>query len=54
MAKIYEIKGEYQKAIDCSKEIIRIMKEDWDETAGEAVEKPQRNIERLRKKLVKQ
>lgn len=54
MAKIYEILGEYQNAIDCNKEIIRIMKEDWDETAGEAVEKPKREIERLCKKLEKQ
>ncbi len=53
MAQIYEIKGDYKNAIDCYESMIRLLKEEWNETTGEAVDAPQRNIARLRKKLAK-
>ena len=51
MAQIYEIKGDYKEAISCYESIISLMKEEWSETQGEAIDSPKRNIDRLNKKL---
>ena len=51
IAKIYEIRGEYEKAIESYEKMICILKEDWNETQGEGVDEPKRNIARLREKL---
>ena len=51
MAQVYEIKGEYQNAIDCYESVIDLLKNEWNETTGEAVDEPRRNIAGLREKL---
>ena len=51
IAKIYEIRGEYEKAIESYEKVICVLKEDWNETQGEGVDEPKRNIARLREKL---
>ena len=50
-AQVYEIKGEYQSAINCYESVIDLLKNEWNETTGEAVDEPRRNIARLREKL---
>ena len=51
MAQVYEIKGEYQSAIDCYESVIDLLKNEWNETTREAVDEPRRNIAKLREKL---
>lgn len=51
MAQIYELQGRYKEGIECYESVIRLLKEEWNETQGEAVDEPQRNIACLRKKL---
>ncbi len=48
MAQIYEIRGEYQKAIEMQMEILNIMKSDWKELEGEGIDSHLREIERLK------
>lgn len=48
IAHIYEIKKEYEKAIEAWQEVICQLKEEWNITEGEAVDRPNREIIRLR------
>ncbi len=50
MAHIYEIKGDYEKAISMYEAIIEMMKTQWNETEGEGIDLYLREIERLKKK----
>ena len=48
MAQICEIRGDYAGAIAHYERLLDIMRTDWDQTQGEAVDAPRREIERLR------
>lgn len=48
MAQIYELLGNYQEAILCREKEIEILKDDYKIVSGEMVEKPLREIKRLR------
>jgi tetratricopeptide (TPR) repeat protein len=48
IAHIYEITGEYEKAIKAWEELILVLQNEWHITEGEAVDRPRREIERLR------
>ena len=47
MAHIYEILGEKEKAVECYKLRIKMMREEWGIIAGEEVDEVNRSIERL-------
>lgn len=49
MAHIYEILGEKEKAVECYKRMLKIMKEEHGMIAGEEVEKVKQNISKLMK-----
>lgn len=51
IAQICEIRGDYETAIACYEKVIDLMRTDWSEMQGEAIDAPQRNIARLREKL---
>lgn len=48
IAHIYEIMGEYEKAIESWKEVIRAREAEWNIIEGEGVDEPLREIERLK------
>lgn len=50
MAKAYEQLGQYDKAIETMKRVIVLLEEEYGITTGEMVEKPKREIDKLRKK----
>ena len=51
IAQICEIRGDYETAIACYEKVIDLMRTDWSEMQGEAIDAPQRDIARLREKL---
>ncbi|HBY72333.1 MAG TPA: hypothetical protein DEG06_08835 [Lachnospiraceae bacterium] len=53
IAHIYEIMGEYEKAVEAWEELIRELKTEWNITEGEAIDRPVREIARL-KELIKE
>lgn len=53
IAQLYEIQGQYEKAIAFYQKEIEIVREDWNETQGEAIDEPLRNIARLKEKMAK-
>lgn len=52
IAQLYEIQGQYEKAVECYQKEIEIVREDWNETQGEAIDEPLRNIARLKEKMI--
>jgi transcriptional regulator with XRE-family HTH domain len=48
IAHIYEIKGEYDNAITAWEELILVLQDEWNIIEGEAVDRPKREIERLK------
>lgn len=50
MAHIYEILGDKEKALDCYKLQLKMMREEWGIIAGEEVDKVNRNIQKLLEK----
>lgn len=52
IAQLYEIQGQYEKAIEFYQKEIEIVREDWNETQGEAIDEPLRNIARLKEKMI--
>lgn len=52
IAQLYEIQGQYEKAIEFYQKEIEIVREDWNETQGEALDEPLRNIARLKEKMI--
>lgn len=53
IAQLYEIQGQYEKAIEFYQKEIELVREDWNETQGEAIDEPLRNIARLKEKMAK-
>lgn len=53
IAQLYEIQGQYEKAVEFYQKEIEIVREDWNETQGEAIDEPLRNISRLKEKMAK-
>ena len=53
IAQLYEIQGQYEKAMEFYQKEIEIVREDWNETQGEAIDEPLRNIARLKEKMAK-
>ena len=53
IAQLYEIQGQYEKAVEFYQKEIEIVREDWNETQGEAIDEPLRNIARLKEKMAK-
>ena len=53
IAQLYENQGQYEKAIEFYQKEIEIVREDWNETQGEAIDEPLRNIARLKEKMIK-
>ena len=51
IAQICEIRGNYETAIACYEKVIAIEQADWNETQGEAIDAPLRNIARLRERM---
>ena len=51
IAQICEIRGDYETAIACYEKVIELMRTDWSEMQGEAIDAPQRNIARLRERM---
>jgi len=51
LSDLYELTGDISAAIRMQEKIIELMREDWDETEGEAIDAHRREIERLRAKL---
>ena len=51
IAQICEIRGDYETAIACYEKVIDLMRTDWSEMQGEAIDAPQRNIARLRERM---
>lgn len=49
VAKIYEITGDYEKAIETYKRYIGLLEDEWNITEGELVDYPSRQIQRLEK-----
>lgn len=49
IARIYEIIGEYDKAIKSWEQLVTVLKKEWKVLEGEAIDGPQREIERLTK-----
>lgn len=54
IAKIYEIKGDYKKAIEAFERYIQLLENEWNITEGETMDYPKRQIERLNNKQNKQ
>ena len=52
IAQLYEIQRQYEKAIEFYQKEIEIVREDWNETQGEAIDEPLRNIARLKEKMI--
>ncbi len=52
IAQLYEIQGQCEKAIEFYQKEIEIVREDWNETQGEAIDEPLRNIARLKEKMI--
>ena len=52
IAQLYEIQGQYEKAVEFYQKEIEIVREDWNETQGEAIDEPLRNIARLKEKMI--
>ena len=52
IAQLYEIQGQYEKAIEFYQKEIEIVRQDWNETQGEAIDEPLRNIARLKEKMI--
>ena len=52
IAQLYEIQGQYEKAMEFYQKEIEIVREDWNETQGEAIDEPLRNIARLKEKMI--
>lgn len=52
ISHIYEIMGDYEKAVDALEEVIHTLEQEWHITEGEAVDRPHREIARL-KELIK-
>lgn len=48
IAHIYEIMGEYKSAIESWEELIRELETEWNTTEGEAIDRPVREIARLK------
>ena len=53
IAQLYEIQGQYEKAVEFYQKEIEIVRQDWNETQGEAIDEPLRNIARLKEKMIK-
>ena len=53
IAQLYEIQGQYEKAVEFYQKEIEIVREEWNETQGEAIDEPLRNIARLKEKMAK-
>jgi len=53
IAQLYEIQGQYEKAVEFYQKEIEIVRQDWNETQGEAIDEPLRNIARLKEKMAK-
>ena len=53
IAHICEINGQYEKAIRYWEEVVRVLVEEWKVAEGEAVDRPKREINRLREKTGK-
>lgn len=51
IAKIYEIKGDYNKSIETYKRYIQLLKDEWNVTEGEMIDYPNRQIKRLEKEI---
>lgn len=51
IAQICEIRGDYEAAIACYEKVIELMRTDWSEMQGEAIDAPLRNIARLRERM---
>lgn len=51
IAQICEIRGNYETAIACYEKVIELMRTDWNEMQGEAIDAPLRNIARLRERM---
>lgn len=52
IAQLYEIQGQYEKAVEFYQKEIEIVRQDWNETQGEAIDEPLRNIARLKEKMI--
>ena len=52
IAQLYEIQGQYEKAVEFYQKEIEIVRQDWNETQGEAIDEPLRNIDRLKEKMI--
>lgn len=52
IAQLYEIQEQYEKAVEFYQKEIEIVREDWNETQGEAIDEPLRNIARLKEKMI--
>ena len=52
IAQLYEIQGQYEKAIEFYQKEIEIVRQDWNETQGEAIDEPLRSIARLKEKMI--
>lgn len=52
IAQLYEIQGQYEKAIEFYQKEIELVREDWNETQGEAIDELLRNIARLKEKMI--
>ncbi len=52
IAHIYEIMGEYERAVEAWEELIRVLNTEWNISEGEAIDRPLREIGRL-KELIK-
>lgn len=53
LAQIYEEQGQHEKVIKVLEQQIKILKEEYNILSGEEIDKPKREIERLRKLIVK-
>ena len=51
IAQIYEITGDYQKAIETYERYIQLLQNEWNVVEGELVDHPKREIERLTKRI---
>ncbi|MDF2543378.1 MAG: hypothetical protein K0S47_3096 [Herbinix sp.] len=47
MEQIYELQGDFDKAIECYERILACLKDDYSTNTGEGVDRPKREIERL-------
>lgn len=49
VARIYEILGEYDAAVQSWEQVLAVLKDEWKVLEGETIDWPKREIERLRK-----